>query len=270
MTARIASLGMYDHPAQHAANDQLWAAVARTLRGCGVTNVPDRLDRTRDVDAIWHDPGLLFGQACGYPLVVDGTLALQVLGFPVYDTGGSDTQAHGSVLIARTDDERASIRDFRGGVAAVNDRRSNTGMNLFRAAIAPVAGQGPFFADVVDTGSHRASLEAIASGAADLAAIDRVTYAAVARFEPDLAAGVRIVAYSLPSPTLPFVTAAGTDTETVAALHVALGQIFADPNLADARDTLFLTGMTTATPTSLSPTSRLEADAIRAGYPQLR
>ena len=63
MIRAVASLGMYDHPAQHRANDLLWAAIARTLREDGVDGVPDALDRTRDVHALWRDPGLLFGQA---------------------------------------------------------------------------------------------------------------------------------------------------------------------------------------------------------------
>lgn len=33
MSGPVASLGMYDHPGQRAANDALWAAIARHLRG---------------------------------------------------------------------------------------------------------------------------------------------------------------------------------------------------------------------------------------------
>ena len=50
-------------------------------------------------------------------------------------------------------------------------------MNLFRAAIAPLAGGRPFFSEVIVTGSHAASLEAVADGnAPGLAAIDCVTF----------------------------------------------------------------------------------------------
>ncbi|WP_232090650.1 phosphate/phosphite/phosphonate ABC transporter substrate-binding protein [Sphingomonas sp. HMP9] len=255
---------MHDHPAQHSANDRLWSALAAALRDQGVADVPNRLDRTRDVHAIWRDPTLVFGQACGYPLVVDPTLALQIVAFPVYDA------MPGSVLVARADDARDAVEDFRGSRAGINDRRSNTGMNLFRAAVAPYAGQGAFFAKVVDSGAHRSSLAAVGSGAVDLAVIDCVTFAAVDRFEPELTAGVKIVARTSPSPSLPFVTAASTDAVTVAALRIALDRVMADPDLAAVRDALFLTGIVPADPTSLLPISRLDADAVRAGYPELR
>ena len=264
MIDRIASLGMYDHPAQHDANDRLWSAIAKALRDQGVACVPDTLDRTRDVDAIWRDPSLLFGQACGYPLIGDPTLALRLIAFPIYDA------SPGSVLVARADDMRVRIENFRGGRAAINDLRSNTGMNLFRAAVAPFAGQGAFFAEIVETGAHRSSLAAVGKGEADLAAIDCVTFAAVDRFEPELTAAVKIVGHTPPSPSLPFVTAASTDASTMAALRIALDRVVADPELATVRDALFLTGIVPAGPTSLSPISRLEADAIRAGYPELR
>lgn len=255
---------MYDHPAQHEANDRLWAALASKLRDQDVLDVPDRLDRARGVHAIWRDPALLFGQACGYPLVADTTLTLQIVAFPVYDA------MKGSVLIAREGDARDAVEDFRGGRAAINDRRSNTGMNLFRAAVAPFAGQGAFFSEALETGAHRSSLVAVGAEEADLAAIDRVTFEAIARFEPELTTSVKIVAHSPPSPSLPFVTAASTDAATVAALRIALDRVVADPELVAVRDVLFLTGVVPVGPTSLSPISRLEADAIRAGYPELR
>ena len=265
MTDRIASLGMYDHPAQHDANDRLWSAIAAVLRERGVAQVPDRLDRARDVHAIWRDPALLFGQACGYPLIADPTLDLRVIAFPIYAG-----QESGSVIVARADDPRGAVAAFRDSRAAINDRQSNTGMNLFRATIAPFAGQGAFFAEVIETGAPRASIVAVAAGKADLAAIDRVTYAAIARFEPALVAGLKIVAPSPASPSLPFVTAAGTDAETVTALQSALDHVAADPDLAAVRETLFLAGIVPAEPDALTPISMLEAEAVRAGYFTLR
>ena len=56
----------------------------------------------------------------------------------------------------RAGDPRRSLEAFRGGVAALNAWDSNSGMNLFRAAIAPLAGGTPFFGAVVATGSHAA------------------------------------------------------------------------------------------------------------------
>ena len=86
-------------------------------------------------------------------------------------------------MIRRADDERRELVAFRGSVAAINGENSNSGMNLFRAAIAPIA-MGAFFAKVVATGSHVASLRAVAAGEADLAAVDCVSFALITREQP--------------------------------------------------------------------------------------
>ncbi len=278
MTVRVASLGMYDHPAQRDANDRLWSAIAEILRADGVSDVPDRLDRTRDVQTLWHDPTLLFAQACGYPLVADPTLALIPLAFPIYAVPHCEGATHRSVVVARHDDPRGAIGDFRGCRAAMNDRHSNTGMNLFRATIAPIAGsiaepiegRVSFFDTVVETGAHRASIVAVRAGEADIAAIDAVTHAALARFEPDLVSSLKIVAQSPISPSLPFVTAATTDPTTRTRLQAALRHVVADPALAGIRATLFLTGVEPAHRGSLVPIIRLKDEAALAGYAELR
>ena len=97
---------------------------------------------------------------------------------------------------------------FRGNVAAINGPDSNSGMNLFRATIAPVADGRAFFGAVVTTGSHRASLEAVADGRADLAAIDCVSFALMKRQSADLVERVAVVAESPLSPGLPFIMSA--------------------------------------------------------------
>ena len=272
MTRLVASLGMYDHPAQQGANDRIWSAIVRLLRTRGIDGVPDVLDRTRHVHDLSRDPNLLFGQACGYPLIADDSLALHVIALPVYDMQGSTISGatHASVLVARANDGRRSLVDYRDTRAAINDPQSNTGMNLFRATLAPIAETNVFFAGVVRTGSHRASVAAIAAGDADIAAIDAVTYATLVRHEPDLTAPLRIVARSPASSTLPFVTSADTNIETIAALRLALQQVMTDPRLADDRAMLGLTGIVPANVDALDPIRALEQTAIRFGYPDLR
>ena len=108
-------------------------------------------------------------------------------------------------MIRGARDPRRALSEFRGASAALNACDSNTGMNLFRAAIAPVAGGAPFFRAVVVTGSHEASMAAVAEGLADLASIDCVTFALLERGRPDLIGRVAIVAESALSPGLPFI-----------------------------------------------------------------
>lgn len=269
MNRAVAALGMYDRPAQRAANDRLWAELARRLRAHDI-DAPEQLDRTRPVEAIWRDPLLLFGQACGYPLVSDPNLALRVIGIPVYAAPGCGVGTHVSHIVVRAEDADTSLADYRGRPVAINARHSNTGHNLLRAAVAPLAREGRFFATVVETGSHRASIDAVVRGTADIAAIDSISHAALQRFEPEAVAGLRILGATAASPTLPFVTARATRIETVAALRIALAAVMADPALADARDALFLRDVIPGGVERYAAVRTLEIAAITAGYPSLR
>jgi len=268
--SRIASLGMYDHPAQAAANDRLWGEIARILRLHGVPGVPNTLDRSRPVQEIWRDPGLLFGQICGYPLIRQPELALRVLALPIYDAPGCVDDTHCSFLIARKGDTGDDLAAYRGRRAAINESGSNSGMNLFRAAVARIADGAPFFGSVRETGSHRESVRAIVLGDADVTAIDAVTFAALARFEPELTIALQTLGRTPASPTLPFVTGRATDGETTAALQIALAQALADPGLAPTRAALFLTGVTRVGIDRFASLRHFESDAVLAGYPDLR
>ena len=265
----IASLGMYDHPAQQRANDAIWADVSRRLRARGI-DAPDELDRSRAVQQIWRDPKLLLAQACGYPLVSQPDLALRVIGIPVYDVPDCDPGQHRSYLVTRRDDSGAGLINYLGRRAAINSTDSNSGCNLFRAALASVADGRPFFGEVVETGSHRASVSALIRGDADIAAIDAVTFAAVHRYEPHVTVGLRVLAMTPSSPAPPFVTPRSTSPETVAALRIALADVIADPALAEERAALFLTDIIPGGIERFAMVREIEIDAARAGYPHLQ
>jgi ABC-type phosphate/phosphonate transport system substrate-binding protein len=266
----VASLGMYDHPAQRSANDALWHGIADRLRGGGVPGVPDDLDRSRSVEAIWHDPRLLLAQACGYPLTAPEAPAVRLIALPVYDVPGCDGATHRSVIVVRAADRAAAVADLRGQRVAINAATSNTGMNLLRAVVAPLADGAAFFSQVVVTGGHRASAEAVVRDDADTAAIDCVTWAALRRHEPGLTERLRVIATTGATTALPFVTAAATSDAHIAAIRAALAAVVADPALTTARDALFLRDIVPADETSLAPVRSTEREAIALGYPTLR
>ncbi|WP_294260958.1 PhnD/SsuA/transferrin family substrate-binding protein [uncultured Sphingomonas sp.] len=253
----VASLGMYDHPAQGWANDALWAAIAGHLREAGI-DAPDELDH-RAVEAVWRDPDLLLAQACGLPLVADPELDLTVVAVPSYAVAGCAPGRHLSRIIVHADDDAADLADLRGQVAAINAPLSNTGANLLRAAFG-----GLPFSDVRVTGSHRASVAAVAGGKADVAAIDAVTFAALRRYEPEAVTRVRVLADTVSVPALPFVTARRTPPATRAALREALVAAAHDPALGKARDALFLADIVPASRQRYGEVARLARETALA------
>lgn len=265
--ARTACLPMYDPPHLAAANDALWAAIARRLAAAGIRRVPEHLSRGDDLDALWTDRNLLLGQTCGYPLTTRLGGRVRVVATPIHDAPGCDGPTHCSRITVRADSRFAALADLRGTVCAINEPTSNTGMNLLRAALAPIAGGRPMFREIRITGSHAASLRAVAAGEADVAAADCMTWALLADAEPALAQRLRCLAETPASPALPFITAAGTDDATCAALYGALAEALADPDLAPVRRALRLEGV--APPADYARVLDLERQAAALGYPAL-
>ena len=269
MMARTASLAMYDSPPLNEANDALWALIAARLAERGIADVPRRLDRDRAPEAIWDDPGLLLAQCCGYPLVTRYRTRLRYLATPRYTAPGCSGVLHRSRIVVRVADPAEGLRALAGRRAAVNERHSNTGMNLFRAAIAPLAGGAPFFAEVVETGSHVASMRAVADDRADVAAIDAVSFAHAARLDPDLARALRTIGWTDASPGLPFVTASATPEPIVRLLRGTVGAVVRSAEARPACAALLLQGVERLPPRAYDRLLRIERYSARAHYPEL-
>ncbi|MDM7957396.1 PhnD/SsuA/transferrin family substrate-binding protein [Blastomonas sp.] len=258
MSAYFAMFGMYDHPQQQAGNDALWAWIAYRLKSEGLEGIPDRLQRQRSVEAQWQDPALLFGQCCGYPFARSYSDRLQLLAVPRYNAAYCEGTRHRSLIIARSSDPRASLAEFRRATAAVNDAQSNTGMNLLRHTVSDLAAYRPFFGDILFTGGHVASMWSVALGQGDIASIDAVSFAALARAYPDLAAQLKIIAISRSVPALPFVTSISTPQPIAALVQHALFAAMEAPELADARAALFLDGVEPILPEAYNETIEIE------------
>ena len=236
---RIASLPMYD--ADPAAVEAWWYAISRALRVQGMADVPAVLETPAQLEAHWRDPRLLLSQACGYPLVTSLLRSVQVVGAFRYTAPGCSGFDYRSDLVARADDAD-SVEGFRERVAAINSPDSHSGCNALRGLVAPLARNGAFFADQLVTGSHRRSLAAVQSGAADIAAIDCVSLAGFRRRDPELLRGLRVVGSTALAPGLPLITSGTSTAADLAALRKALQAACSDPALADVRAALFIGG----------------------------
>ena len=264
----IAVLPMYDFPWTTAANDALWASISARLNDAGV-RAPATLTRGADLAALWRDRGLIFGQTCGYPYATRLKDAVTLIATPEYSFPGCEDACHRSFIIRRVGDPRRGPGEFRGTVAALNAQDSNTGMNLFRATIAPIAGGAPFFRAIRLTGSHEASVTAVADGSADLASIDCVSFALLKRGHSKLIERVAVVTESPLSLNLPFIASGSLPPSTIAAVRDALFAALDNPTLTETREALGLKGARVAAPADYDRVIALERDAAAAGYAEL-
>lgn len=191
----IASLPMYDRPETRAAHDALWALIRDALRARSI-EAPDALDRDVAHDEGWGRADLVLGQICNLPWRARFQGRVTLIGAADHGLGPG---LYHSVIVRRGDGDRF----------ALNDPLSNSGWDMpqdwARDAGIPLR-------PVLVTGSHAASLRAVAEGRADMAGLDAVSWAMLQRWDP-FAAEVREVARTAPTPGMTFVAAGTVDPE---------------------------------------------------------
>jgi ABC-type phosphate/phosphonate transport system substrate-binding protein len=267
----IAALPMYDYPELRAAHDVFWGAVAARLTSAGVQEVPAHLTRDMSHVDTWRHPRLLLGQACEYPLAKTIVRRARPVATPRYGGPGCEGGAqYRSAIVVRSDAGFERLEDLQDRSCAVNESGSNSGMNLLRAAIAPLSGGGRFFGSVTLSGSHRRSAEMVAGRQADVAALDCISFAHFHRLFPELVANLRVLCWTEPTPSPPFITARATDDATVEALRTALGSVMADPALMSVREELLLEGFDFAPSGDFAAVLNLERRAAELAYPVLQ
>ena len=266
---RRAALSMYDLPELQLANDALWSAIVTRLQARGVIGAPEQLTRDVPPEVLWTHPDLILAQTCGLPLATRLERQVQVVATPRYRARGCDGIDYRSAVVVRADHPASSLNDLRGGRCAVNDLASNSGMNLLRAEIAPIAQGEAFFNAVIITGSHLASANAVVHGDADVAALDCITFAHLQRWRPQLTARLRVLSWTVRSPGLPLITSLATSAAQLGDLRAVLDEVAVDPALREVRDILLLDGFGVVPAEHYRAILRLGDIARGLGYPHL-
>jgi ABC-type phosphate/phosphonate transport system substrate-binding protein len=255
----LASLPWYDLREIREATDTLWRAVARQFRLAGLMNVPDRLNRDVAYERQWTSPNFLFGQACGYDVRMAYADHLQVIATPCYGVPGCEGSQYSSFVVVREDARYEDVEDLRETRCVINTPTSHSGMNVLRALVAPLHTDGRFFSVVRMSGSHQRSLRMIQRGEVDVAAIDCVTHALLARHRPSELTGTRILHCTELVPAPPYVTATATPPEMLVAMREAVLRAMDDPSIAAAKSTLLLSGVEMLPDDAYMPIESLES-----------
>ncbi|MFM0502893.1 phosphate/phosphite/phosphonate ABC transporter substrate-binding protein [Paraburkholderia caffeinilytica] len=259
----IAALPMYNVTPALAATWREWLddVLRKVSPACRIVE-PDE-----ELHGFWRRPNVLLSQTCGYPLMHGLNEQVQVIATPRFDAPGCEGADYSSVLVTRADAQFDSLAACLGARAAYNQDDSNSGMNVFRHAVAPLARGGTFFSAVLCTGSHLGSLRAVADNRADVAAIDCVTFAFIRDELPELAQKVRQIGVTAASPGLPLIASSNVPAATIGALREALDETYrARPERAKR---LRLKGFSTLPLTDYERIEQLENEARAAGYARL-
>ena len=196
-----ASLPMYDWPEVASAWGGLWRLIRDSLISSGIP-VEQDLRRPADMSAQWRDASMILSQTCGWPFV--SALREVVIPFGRFDfaLAGQPGDYH-SVFITQEEESPARLLADQSGRIAVNSTDSQSGFRVLSEIASGPCILGP--ERVLLTGSHRASIQAVADGLADLAAIDAVSWRLAQLYEP-AAQQVFVAGRSMPVPGLPLIT----------------------------------------------------------------
>ena len=134
--------------------------------------------------------------------------AVELLAAPVLQGERyADRPIYFSDVIVQKDSMFQSFADLRGQVWGFNGKESQSGYGVVRYHLSKLDDPGNFFERAVETGSHANSIEQVASGDIDAAAIDSHLMALEQRENPDLTAQLRILGSLGPSTVQPVVAA---------------------------------------------------------------
>jgi ABC-type phosphate/phosphonate transport system substrate-binding protein len=235
--AVVVSLPMYEvSDTLRKADDIFWSRLRDKLKAERV-DAPAGLARTSgDLVDQWKSEHLLLSQTCGYPyvhtLIQQGVKIVATLAY----TTNADLSPgeYRSVIIVKSDAPYRTVAELKGRRAGVNDMDSNSGMNLFRAAVASsfskVELARGIFSSVTVTGGHLNSVRMVADGRIDVAAIDDVSYDLIQRDHPELAGKTRVLVKTPAAPGLPMITGARTDDATIGKIRAAMKEIVTHPD----------------------------------------
>ena len=222
------------------------------------------------LETLWRrdDLGAVF--MCGWPLARSGSrhrivatpvpAAARYGGLAVYMTD----------FVVRADAPITTLEDSFGGRFAYTVEHSHSGYNAprhhllrFRTPSRP-----RLYREVVGPCvTPRRALDALLDGSADVAPLDGYTLDLMLRHDPDLRTQIRIVASTDPVAMPPLVASPSTPPTVVEALRAAFLASAAAPELAEARDTLALSGFAVTEADDYAVTERWAAEAIAVGYP---
>lgn len=268
MAALIANARMY---AVTPAVETLWQALLRHVAdesGIALRYLP--WPAPQPLEPLWQRPDLGCVFMCGYPIAL-GLADVVPLAAPVPRAPWAGGQpVYRSDLIVRADAPFSSLEDSFGARAGWTVEHSHSGFNAFRhhllryRSAARPALYGSMTGNLV---TARRVLDAVRAGEIDIGPLDAYWHLLIARHQPALVEGIRVLA-ATDTATLPaLVAAAGTPPSTVAGLRAALLDAASRPWFAPLGEELLIEGFAAVGPADYALTLERDREARAAGYP---
>ena len=189
-----------------------------------------------DLPVLWRHPALLFAQTCWGPLEAGLEPYVQVVGQPDYSAyEGGEGAFYSSAIVMRSGSSSGADVEapadgaaiivpalLRGKRLAYSEKTSMSGFLALKRDLEAAGANLSAFSGMTETGSHRASVLAVAEDRADVCAVDCRSWALMRRYEP-AAEALSVVGWTARRLGLPFITSRRTSPELLAILRSVTG-----------------------------------------------
>ena len=173
-----------------------------------------------DLFTLWRHPALIYAQTCFGPMENGLDKHVSVVDDPDY-TGieGAHAATYSSALIMRKSEAGQNVNapldgkavfnvdGMRGRRFAFNEPHSMSGYLALEKDLTMMGYDLGIFPKHIATGAHRQSIQCVADGKADLAAIDARSWALAKTYSTELTDRLAVVGWTSRRAGLPFITA---------------------------------------------------------------
>jgi ABC-type phosphate/phosphonate transport system substrate-binding protein len=267
MTLAIMNARMYSvTPAVEA----LWRSLLERITGAaGVSFAYVPYPAPQPLETLWARPDLGCVFMCGYPVALQLTRVVPLAAPIPRAAWASGRPVYRSDLIVREDAPYRTLEDTFGGRAGWTVEHSHSGFNAFRHHLLQyrTASRPALYGRMVpNLVTARAILDSVREGRIDVGPLDAYWHLLIAKHNPALTAGVRVLD-STEVATMPaFVTSASTPVDTINALRTAFASTSRLPWFGEYADTLLIEGFAPVDTPDYARTLAWEREAIAAGY----
>ena len=236
--------------------------------GVGLEYVP--YPAPQPLEDLWRrgDLGCVF--MCGYPVALQLADVTPIAAPVPRAAWAAGRPLYRSDLIVHAESPCSTLEDTFGGRAGWTVEHSHSGFNAFRHHLLQyrTATRPALYREMVpNLVTARAILDAVRDGRIDVGPLDAYWHMLIARHQPELTRGVRVLA-STATATLPsFVASAATPVATIEALRQAFADVARQAWFKPLADELLLDGFAPVSAVDYERTLAWDREARLAGYP---
>ncbi len=251
--------------------EALWQELLRHVTqeaGVSLAYVP--YPAPQPLETLWSREDLGCVLMCGYPIALRVSDVIPIAA-PIPRAEWSAGRAvYRSDLIVRTDAPYQRLADTFGGRAGWTIEHSHSGFNAFRHHLLqyrtterPVL-YGEMVPNLV---TARAILDAVRDGRIDVGPLDAYWHLLIARHQPSLTQGIRVLESTATASLPAFVAAVATPAAMVHSLRDAFADAVSRPWFGALGDELLIDGFAPVTAADYARTLEWDRAAKQAGYP---